>query len=148
MHLGRQSERASGSCFRCRVSLCPGIRTWKTQDQKDPLQKCRCGRRGMLSLWGALDERSQLQRLSGAAAGSGRTISEACPLPRASELLQLSRQVNLCLDLNLNAALFQPSLLRAHLPCMKIHTDLFAQNTPCFQAWQSTRVLTKNSRTS
>lgn len=57
--------------------------------------------------------------------GARRDHSEACPLPRASELQQLFQQVNLCIDLNLNA-LFQPSLPRTHLPCMKIHTDLLA----------------------
>lgn len=64
--------------------------------------------------------------------GARRDHSEACPLPPASELLQLFWQVNLCTDLNLNA-LFQPSLPRTHLPCMKIHTDLLARALPaCF----------------
>lgn len=59
------------------------------------------------------------------------TIQKPGLCPLASELQQLFRQVNLCIDLNLNA-LFQPSLLRTHLPCMKIHTDLFARTFPAF----------------
>lgn len=60
--------------------------------------------------------------------GSGGTIQKPALCPPASELLQLFQQVNLGLDLNLNA-LFQPSLLRTHLPCMKIHTDLCTEHS-------------------
>lgn len=114
---------------------CPSAlasRLGKTQNQKAPLQKCRCSVEGRCLCREPLMNALNSKVAYSWSGGARRDRSEACPLPLASERQQLFWQVNLCVDLNLNV-LFQPSLPRTHLPCMKIHTDRLARtSTPRF----------------